>query len=191
MILLKLKFIYVDNNNTMVNNFFVNPFDKKKNKNSVQPTYIKKDGTKVIEQKTDFGFTVFELSPDCTLISRFYDNNNKLISDIAKNVLMEIGHQYDEDGRTISEFCNFYDKTGVLKQKTEKSFSYHDNGQTSSEIEIIFPGDIKTVINFDEDGKRIEKYIQRGTVKTWYDINEKPFKREIDRGSGGIITEDL
>ena len=34
-------------------------------------------------------------------------------------------------------------------------------------------------------------YEQRGSVKIWYDDKGKPVKREIDRGSGGIITEDL
>ena len=39
--------------------------------------------------------------------------------------------------------------------------------------------------------KEIEKIEERGTVKTWFDENDKPIKREIDRGSGGIITQDL
>ena len=46
-------------------------------------------------------------------------------------------------------------------------------------------------MQYDENEKRIEKIVERGTVKTYYDENDKPIKREIDRGSGGIITEDL
>ena len=46
-------------------------------------------------------------------------------------------------------------------------------------------------MQYEESGKRIEKIVERGAVKTWYDENDKPIKREIDRGSGGIITEDL
>ena len=46
-------------------------------------------------------------------------------------------------------------------------------------------------MQFDETGKRTEKIVERGTVKTYYDENDKPIKREIDRGSGGIITENL
>ena len=44
---------------------------------------------------------------------------------------------------------------------------------------------------FDENGTLAEMYEQRGSVKTWFDKDGKPIKREIDRGSGGIITEDL
>lgn len=39
--------------------------------------------------------------------------------------------------------------------------------------------------------KNVLKNRTAGSCKTWFDINDKPIKRQIDRGSGGIITEDL
>ena len=53
------------------------------------------------------------------------------------------------------------------------------------------PGDIKTEIFFDTTGKKTKKIETRGAIKTLFDENDKPIKRQIDRGSGGIIEEDL
>ena len=38
--------------------FFVNPFEKQKEKNPMKPSYIKPDGTEVIELQEDFGLRV-------------------------------------------------------------------------------------------------------------------------------------
>ena len=60
-----------------------------------------------------------------------------------------------------------------------------------SETFKTFPEEVFVITNFDESGEKIEKIEKRGSVTTWFDKNDKPIKREIDRGSGGIITEDL
>ena len=42
----------------MAKSFFVNPFEKKENKDPMAPSYIKPDGTQVIEQQTEFGLSI-------------------------------------------------------------------------------------------------------------------------------------
>lgn len=174
-------------------NFF-NPFNflkKDEKKDQMIPKYIKPDGTKVIEQQSPLGLTVYEISPDCTVISRTYDKSDKLILDYIRRRNLEIGHQYDEFGKVIYEFDNLYDETNTLAKKTEFYFEYYDEGGKSKETTVVTPGDIKTEIMYNKEGKQTEKIEYKGSVKTWFDENNKPIKREIDRGSGGIIQEDL
>lgn len=173
----------------------INPFNfikKDDEKDLMTPKYIKPDGTKVIEQKTDFGGTVvYEISPDCTVISRLYTADDKLYTDYIRRRNLEIGHKYDEFEKVIYEFNSLYNEHNVLVKKTEIEYSYHDNGVKSRKFIVVTSSEIKTEILYDETGKRIAKIEHRGTVKTYFDENDKPFKREIDRGSGGIITEEL
>jgi len=160
-------------------------------KDSMVPKYIKPDGTKVIEQPCELGLAVYEISPDCTVICRTYDNSNKLILDYIRRTNLEIGHRYNEFGQKVYEFNNLYDEHNILAKKTEIEYEYYDEGQVSKETIVIIPGEIKTEIMYNKNGKQIEKIEYRGSVKTWFNENNKPIKREIDRGSGGIITENL
>ncbi len=175
----------------MAKNFFVNPFEKKENKDPMAPTYVKPDGTKVIEKQEEFGLTVYEKCPDGALLFRSYNKVGKLILDFARDRNFEIGHRYDEFGNIVYKYDSVYDENNKLAQQNEYDIDYHDNGQKKAEIQTIHPSEIKIYMQYDENGKRIEKIEERGTVKTWFDENDKPIKREIDRGSGGIITEDL
>ena len=177
--------------NIMAKSFFVNPFEKKENKDPMAPSYIKPDGTQVIEQQTEFGLSVYEKCPDGALIFRSYNKQNRPIMDYARDRNFEVCHHYDEFGKIIYKNDSVYDEHNVLATKDEYDYDYYDNGAKKSEIITSFPGNITTYMQYDENGKRIEKIVERGTVKTWYDENDKPLKREIDRGSGGIITEDL
>lgn len=172
----------------------INPFAflKKDVQNAgINPTRIKPDGTKVIEEATPIGKTVYEIKPDGTLISLSYDKNDRLFCDYARRTNLEIGHAYDELGKMIYEFNSLYDEKNVLAKKTEIEYEYYDEGEKFKETILITPGDKITEISFDRSGKQTEKVETRGTVKTWFDENDKPVKRQIDRGSGGIITEDL
>lgn len=177
--------------NTMAKSFFVNPFEKKPNKDPMAPSYIKPDGTQVIEQKTEIGLSVYEKCPDGTLLFRGYNTKNRLIMDYARDRNVEISHHFDEFGKMVYKNESVYDENNVLAKKDEYDYDYYDSGAKKTEIITSFPGEITTYMQFEENGKRIEKIVERGTVKTWYDENDKPLKREIDRGSGGIITEDL
>ena len=172
----------------------IKPFgflSKKIEKDPMTPSYIKPDGTKVIEQESSTGKVVYEMSPDCTLICRSYDKQGRLFLDYIRRRNLEIGHTFDEYGKKIYEFNSLYDEHNVLAKKTEIEFQYYDEGNVSVEIVVFKPGDIKTETHYDKQGKQTEKIEYRGTVKTWFDENNKPIKRQIDRGSGGIITEDL
>lgn len=191
MIILKLKRNYAD---ILIMNFFVNPLDKDKNNKNIDalvPTYIKPDGTKVIERQEELGHSVYEISPDGTVIMRGYNNHDIMICDYVRSRNLEIGHQYDNTGKMFYEYNNLYDEHNELAKKIERNYTYHDNGKKSSETTNLSPSNIKTIIKYDINENRIEKTEQRGAVKTWFDTNDKPIKREIDRGSGGIITEDL
>ena len=119
------------------------------------------------------------------------DSIDKLIIDYARRTNLEIGHTYDELGKMIYEFNSLYDEHNVLAKKTEIEYEYYDEGQKCKETILITPGDKITEISFDKDGKQTEKVETRGSVKTWFDENDKPIKRQIDRGTGGIIEEDL
>ena len=74
--------------------------------------------------------------------------------------------------------------------KTKKSVM-NDNGVKSKETIILTPGEIKTELLYDESGAYSGKIEYRGAVTTWFDKDNSPCKREIDRGLGGIITESL
>lgn len=175
----------------MTKNFFVNPFEKKPDKDPMAPTYVKPDGTQVIEKQEGFGRNVYEKCPDGALIFRSYDQNGKLVLDFARNLNFEVGHRYDDVGNMIYKYDSVYDEHNVLAMKNEYDIDYYDNGQKKLEVLTKFPDEITVYMQYDESGKRIEKIEERGTVKTWFDENDKPIKREIDRGSGGIITQDL
>lgn len=164
---------------------------KKVEPDPMAPSYIKEDGTKVVEQVSENGKVVYEISPNGLLISRSYTKDDKLYFDYARKANYEIGHSYDQDGRVICEVNSLYNEHNKLVKKTEIEFKYHDNGAKSQEISTVTPGNSKVEIHYDEKGELLEKIVHQGTVKTWYDKNNKPFKREIDRGSGGIITENL
>ena len=71
-------------------NLFVNPFDKKQNKDPMAPSYIKPDGTQVIEQKQENGMIVYEKCPDGALLFRSYNNNGKMIMDFARDKNFEV-----------------------------------------------------------------------------------------------------
>lgn len=164
---------------------------KKVESDSMAPSYIKEDGTKVVEQVFENGKVVYEISPNGLLISRSYTKDDKLYFDYGRKANYEIGHGYDEDGRVICEINSLYNEHNELVKKTEVAFKYHDNGVKSQEITTVTPGNSKVEIYYDEKGELTEKIVCQGSVKIWYDKNDKPFKRQIDRGSGGIITEDL
>ncbi len=160
-------------------------------KDPMAPKYVKPDGTKVIEKEDEFGLTVYEICPDCTLISRTYDKQDRIFVDYIRRRNLEIGHRYDEFGQIIYEFNSLYDENNVLARKTEIEFEYHDNGTKSREFKKVSDSQIQTEIFYDELGNRTSKIEHRGAVKTYFDKNDKPFKREIDRGSGGIVTEEI
>lgn len=156
-----------------------------------EKTYVKEDGTKVTERQEEYGTSVTELCVDGTLIARFYDRNEVLRQDYIRKLNIELVHHFDEFGVMTDELTNVYDEHNILAKQTEKAYEYHDNGKKAVEEILESPSDIKTTIKYNINGEFTEKVVQRGTMKTWYDINDKPFKREIDRGSGGIIKEDL
>ncbi len=188
---IKVLGILTDRSYTMVKNFFVNPFEKKENKDPMAPSYIKPDGTKVIEKQEGLGLNVYEKCPDGALIFRSYDKQNRLVLDFARDRNFEIGNQYDDAGNVIYKYESVYDENNKLAIKKEYDIEYYDNNTKKSEIITVFPNEFTTYIHYDESGNRVEKIEERGTVKTFFDENDKPIKREIDRGSGGIITEDL
>lgn len=132
-----------------------------------------------------------KLVPNGTVIARFYDIKEVLRQDYIRRFKVELVHHYDELGVMTDELMNVYDNDLKMVKQTEKVYEYYDNGQKSLEEILDSPDDIKTIIKYNEKGEQIEKTVQRGTMKTWYDLNDKPIKREINRGSGGVITEDL
>ncbi len=153
--------------------------------------YRKADGTKVTEQFYEYGKNVMEICPDGAVIMRFYNTHDDLIQDYIRHLNIEIGRIYDLSKLITSEFMNVYDEHNKLARRTEKTYEYFDTKTKSEESIHEFPEDVKTHIKYDIYGKRIEKYIQKAAVKTYYNEDDKPFKREIDRGSGGIITENI
>ncbi len=182
---------YCTDISTMFKNFFVNPLEQENKKNLNAPSYIKEDGTKVYEKDMPFGSFVYEICPDKAFLSRRYDKKGNLLSDYARSKNFEIGRIYDEMQRLVYKFDAVYDENNKLGLKNEYSYLYYDNGAKKTETLKVFPAEIVTVTNFDENGKFKEKYEERGSVKTWFDESGKPIKRQIDRGSGGIIEQDL
>lgn len=164
---------------------------KQPEKDPMEPKYIKPDGTKVIEQKNDFGTVVYEICPNKTLISRTYTNEGVLFVDYIRRGKVELGHAYNENGDMHYKYESVYDNKNNLVEKIETEYNYHENGVMSREYIKKSTSIIHTEILYDEDGNRTEKIEHNGTVKTYFDNNDKPYKRVIDRGAGGIISEDL
>ncbi len=172
----------------------IKPFDflkKKQPTDPMAPKYVKPDGTKIIEQDCEIGKAVYQISPDATLVCHTYDHDNSLVLDYIRKLNIEIGRTYDEYGRITFEFESVYDEHNKLAKRTETQIFYHDNNNKSKEIIIKYPGEFKYEKHYDENGKFTESVEIRGAVKTWFDPNGKPFKRETDKGSGGIVTENL
>lgn len=177
----------------MFGNLFSNPLKKSEEiKKEMKPIYVKKDGTKVYETKNEFGTMVWQMNSDGVFIMHGYNDEEKIICDLVRKFNFEVGHEFNELEKVSHEFTNLYDeKNEKLIKKIDIYFNYHSNGKISSKIEINETTQVKTIINFNENEEQIEKIIERGTVKTYYDKDDKPYKREIDKGSGGIITEEL
>lgn len=153
--------------------------------------YVKADGTKVTEKDDEYGKSVIEVCTDGTVIGHFYDTKGVLRQDYIRKLNVELVHHFDELGIMTDELMNVYDENNKLAKQTEKAYEYYDNGIKSLEEILESPSDIKTTNKYNQKGERTEKIVQRGTVKTWYNADDKPVKREIDRGAGGIITENL
>lgn len=165
---------------------------KQEKKDPNAPKYIKPDGTKIIEQESPLGGkAVYEIAPDGVVICRTYNKSDKLMLDYIRKLNLEIGHLYDEYQKVIYEFNAVYDENNKLAKNKEIGYEYYDNGVKSKETIILTPENIKTDFLYDEQGNFTGKIEYRGSVTTWFDKNNKPIKREIDRGSGGIITENL
>lgn len=164
---------------------------KKKSEDPMIPKYIKEDGTKVIETYSELGKVVYEINPRGLLIMRSYLGEYKLLADYARKANLEIGHRYDNYNQIVYEFNSLYDEHNKLAKKIEINYEYYDNGIKSKETTYITPAEVKTEINYDTNGKQTDKIEQRGSVKTYFDKDNKPYKREIDKGSGGVISEDL
>lgn len=172
--------------------FFVNPFEKQKENDPLLPKYTKPDGTQVFEIPENFGLRVLEKNlKKGLLIMRCYDKQDRLWLDYGRSGNFEVGHHYDEFGNMDYKYESVYDEHNVLAMKTEYDMDYYDNGVKKAEVVTTLDGHITMYYQYDKTGKRTEKIEERGTVKTYFDENDKPFKREIDRGSGGIITENL
>lgn len=167
-------------------------FKKQTEKDPNEPKYIKPDGTKIIEKESPLGGkAVYEIAPDGVVICRTYNKSDKLILDYIRKLNLEIGHTYDEFQKVIYEFNAVYDENNKLARNKEIGYEYYDNGIKSKETIILTPGNLKSELHYDEQGQYSGKIEYRGSVTTWFDKNDKPYKREIDRGSGGIITENL
>ena len=175
----------------MEKHLFINPFEQKMKLDPLEKKYTKPDGTEVIEKKELTGKIVYEKCPDGALLFRSFNNAGVLVLDFARDRNFEIGHRYDTTGKMVYKYDSVYDENNVLAQKNEYDFDYYDDGKKKLEVVSTFPTGTITYLQYDNNGKRIEKIVERGTVKTWFDENDKPIKRETDRGSGGIITEDL
>lgn len=164
----------------------------KKEPKGPEPKFVKPDGTKIYEfQNSDGNLVVQEILPKQMMIMRYYDSQGHVYLDYIRKGGNEIGHVYSPDNKVMYEYSAAYNSSNVVVVKNEKVYTYHDNDVKSKEIEFLFPKNISIEISYDEKGKQIEKFEQKGSVKTYFDINDKPVKRVIDRGSGIIITEDL
>lgn len=173
---------------------FIEPFGflkQQKANNLNVPKYIKPDGTKIIEKDSELGKVVYEIAPDGVVISRTYNKSDKLILDYIRKLNFEMGHFYDDFDKVIYEFYAVYDENNKLTKNKEVGYEYYDNGIKSKEIIILTPGNIKMEMLYDIQGDYNGKIEYRGSVTIWYDKNDTPIKREIDRGSGGVIKEDL
>ena len=120
---------------------------------------------------TDFNNIAEEADTDI-VTKKSYENAFRIF---RKNVDRPVYNQFD-----------YY-----LVMKNEYDIDYYDDGKKKLEVLTAYPSNVTTYMQYDEAGKRTEKIVERGTVKTYYDENDKPIKRETDRGSGIIVTEDL
>jgi len=168
-----------------------NSFKKDVEKKETLPKYVKPDGTKIYEQENEFGLFVYEISPDCTVISRSYDKNGNMFFDWIRRRNLEIAHLYNESKKIVYEYNFLYDEKNILRKKIETLYEYNDEGKKIKETVITTPSNLKVEKYYDDKENLFETIEFKGSVKTWYDKDGNAYKRVIDKGSGGIIEEDL
>ena len=149
------------------------------------------DGTPVTAYAFNDGTrTVREDRADGSRFFQYYGSDGKLQRDSHEGTEIETSHAYDKDGRIIGEGLN------NTKENTSeyKNYKYHDNGQLSEIVDSNYENfhvNNETTTRYDENGAQTEKFEQKGAVKTYYDADNKPIRRETDKGQGNIETEDL
>lgn len=143
-------------------------------------TYIFDDGTRTVREDRADGSRFFQ----------YYGSDGKLTVDSHEGTEIETMHHYDKDGKVITEGTN------NTKENTSeyKNYKYYDNGQPS-EVIVTNSKDLRTncetTTRYDEKGNQTEKFEQKGAVTTYFGVDNKPIKRETDKGQGIIETEDL
>ena len=158
---------------------------------SNESSFIKPNGTIVTEIKTPDGLIVQEKSPNKSFIVRCYNSENEVYMDYIRKGHFEIGHCY-ADNLIIYEYDCAYNNQNQIMVKNEKQYFYNNDNQKIYEIQFQFPKNTRIEFKYDETGNILEKIDVKGAVKTYLDpLTDKPIKRVIDRGSGGLITEDI
>jgi hypothetical protein len=99
------------------------------------------------------------------------------------------------DGKSFKESYNRFGQLNWEWRKendgeTFTKYEYADNGNKKVTVSDMITHE-STTTTCDKDGNFLEKYTQKGAVTTYYDADNNPIKREINKGQGIVETENL
>ena len=124
-------------------------------------------------------------------IKKQYDQYGNLITTLETAPGWMRNRKFDEDGRIIEENeINHEDNTKITSSVKAK-YAYHHNNNISQIDYSFHPEGTKMTMRFDADGNFIEKFEKKASVTTWFDEAGKPIRRQVDKGQGYIVTEEL
>lgn len=157
--------------------------------------------TVVSETKNPDGSTTTHMSNGSFKISKHdevgnvqtkhYNPQKQLTFEYTRENGKSIGKQYDQDGRVTILHNEERDENGKTVVDKFTNYEYSDNGNIKSEsVEDRITGET-TTLKYDENGNRTEKFVKKGAVTTYYDAEDKPVRRETNKGAGIVETEDL
>ncbi|MDR1327582.1 MAG: hypothetical protein LBJ74_04170 [Heliobacteriaceae bacterium] len=174
----------------------------------------KPDGTKITELSDEKSRLVTIENPDGTtekFTEFFYGNGSIIMEDTENggnikkqydaygNLVMTLesapgwmrNRKLDEDGRIIEENEVNHENHEKVTASVKKKYAYHHNDNISQVDYSFRPEGTKVTMRFDADGNFIEKFEKKAAVTTWFDETDKPIRRQIDKGQGYIVTEEL
>lgn len=119
------------------------------------------------------------------------NSEGQVISDWTRKDGEYIAKMYDSDGRVTYLHKEIQNENGETVSDTITDYGYDDSGKIINEkVYNALTGE-QTVVKYDENGGVEEKFMRKGAVTTYFDADDKPIRRETNKGQGIVVTEDL
>lgn len=148
------------------------------------------DGT-IIRTFSNGSYKISRYDEAGNLHTTHYNSQGQFTSEYTSENGKSIGKDYDQNGRVTCLHVKEQDKNGKTIVDKFTNYEYGDDGNVRSETVYDCMTSEITTLKYDENGNRTEKFVKKGAVTTYYDAEDKPVRRETNKGAGIIVTEDL